>query len=441
MNLTKDPIHSLIVSLAVPAGTAMMFNTLYNVTATFFAGLISTQAVAGLSMSFLLYLSIVGMGLGFGSALTALIGNSLGEKREFLAKIYAAKGIVFILIFAVVMGLLGFLFAPKLLVFLGANDDFLKEALEYIGVIFLASPFFLAVKGLNGILVALGDTKTLRNWLFIGFFINIAFCFLFVRVFNFGVSGIAFSTALVQFLGALFLLYKVSKTQIIDFLNFKMFLPDLRIYSKISRQAIPACLNYLSMSLGGLVLLKFISHYGTSAIAGYGIALRIEQIVVMPIVGIAAAMLSVVSRNFGAREYERVRECYKTALRILLFYCLFACALCVICGTYIISIFDPNADVVAIGQNYLLINSFAFFGYGLIYVSGSTLQAVKRPTPVFVLNAVRQLLLQILIYSLVVYILKESIMYIWYGMFANVYFIGIFFMFYTIFTIKKFSKF
>ena len=441
MNLTKDPIHKLIISLSVPAGTAMMFNTLYNVTGTFFAGLISTEAVAGMSMSFLLYLSVVGMGLGFGSALTALIGNSLGQKREFLAKIYAAKGIVFILIFAFIMASLGFLFAPKLLKFLGANDEFLNEALEYIRVIFLASPFFLAVKGLNGILVALGDTKTLRNWLFFGVFINLAFCFIFVKILHLGVAGIAFSTALVQLLGSAFLLHKVRKTGIIDFLNFKMFSPDMRIYAKISKQAVPACLNYLSMSLGGLVLLKFISYYGTHAVAGYGIALRIEQIVALPTIGIAAAVLSVISRNFGARKYERVFECYKTALRILFFYCLFACAFCVVCGTYIISLFDSTPEVVAVGRSYLLINSFAFFGYGLINVSGSALQAIKKPMMVFALNAIRQLVLQVLIYYFILFILKESIVYIWMGMFANVYLIAFCFLSYTIFKIKKFTSF
>ena len=75
-----------------------MFNTLYNVTGTFFAAKISTLAVAGMSMSFLLYLSVVGIGLGFGSALTALIGNSLGANKPKLAKFYASNGIVFVLV-------------------------------------------------------------------------------------------------------------------------------------------------------------------------------------------------------------------------------------------------------------------------------------------------------------------------------------------------------
>mgnify|MGYP000921397645 CR=1 FL=1 len=114
----------------------------------------------------------------------------------------------------------------------------------------------------------------------------------------------------------------------INFLNLRSFAPELAIYRKILAQALPACLNYLSMSLGGLVLMHFISRYGTHAVAGYGLALRIEQIVMLPTTGIASAVLGIVSQNFGAREYARVRGCYAYAVKFLAVYCTFAAAFC-----------------------------------------------------------------------------------------------------------------
>lgn len=422
MDLTKDSIKPLIISLALPAGLAMMFNTLYNITGTYFASKISTNAVAGMSMSFLLYLSVVGIGLGFGSSLTALIGNALGQKDNNLAKIYAQKGIGFVFIFAVFMGVLGYVFAPKVLVGLGANEEFLPQALEYIMVIFLASPFFLLIKGLNGILVALGDTKSLRNWLFMGLFINVYFCYLYVYILDLGVGGIALATAGVQFLGTIYLAKKVIKTQMVDFWDFKKFLPDQRIYKQILKQAVPSCLNYLCMSFGGLVLLKFITYYGTHAVAGYGIALRIEQIVALPTIGIAAAVLTIVSRNLGAKNYERVKECYKCAILILFYFFLFACGFCVLLGEHIITMFDSDPNVVSAAKGYLLINCFAFFGYGIINISVSALQALKKPIVAFLLNAMRQILLQFCIFTFIVYLLKATLMTMWIGMFFNVYF-------------------
>ena len=437
MNLTKEPINKLVLRLAAPAGVAMSFNTLYNVTGVFFAARISTQALAGFSMSFLLYISVVGVGLGFGSALTALVGNALGGGKEKLAKIYAAKGVFFVLLCALFMGLSGFIFTPHLLKILGANEEFLREAMAYNRVIFLASPFFLLIKSLNGVLVAAGDTKSLRNWLFAGLFINLGFCFFYVDFCGLGIGGIALATASVQLLGSLFLGVKVAKTGMINFLNLRSFAPELAIYRKILAQALPACLNYLSMSLGGLVLMHFISRYGTHAVAGYGLALRIEQIVMLPTTGIASAVLGIVSQNFGAREYARVRGCYAYSVKFLAVYCIFAAAFCLGLGGILVGFFDETPEVVNAAKSYFAVNSLAFIGYALINLSGSTLQGVKRPAAVFVLNFTRQIVLQIALYSLVADVFGGELQDIFKAMFFNVWLIGLTFFFYTKFVLSR----
>ena len=437
MDLLKDPLKGLIVSLSLPAGTAMMFNTLYNVTGTFFAAKISTLAVAGMSMSFLLYLSVVGIGLGFGSALTALIGNSLGANKSKMAKFYASNGIIFVLVFAIFMGLCGYLLAPNLLVILGADHHYINEALDYAGVIFLASPFFLLIKSLNGVLVALGDTKTYRNWLFCGLLINAFFCYFNVFVLGLSVKGIALATASVQFLGTIYLFFKVRKTKMIDYKNLGYFVPNLAVWAKILKQALPACLNYLSMSLGSLVLLKFVSFYGVNAVAGYGIALRIEQILVLPTIGMAAAVLSIVARNHGAKNFQRSIECYKSSLLFLLGYCAFACIFIRLFGESAIRLFDSTPAVLEVAQLYLGINSLAYVAYGVINVSGSTLQAVKRPVAIFLLNGFRQLVLQGTLFYAVVFWLGLEIKFMWLALFFSVYFTAICFLAWTLFRLKR----
>ena len=437
MDLLKDPLNKLIISLSLPAGTAMMFNTLYNVTGTFFAAKISTLAVAGMAMSFLLYLSIVGIGLGFGSALTALIGNSLGAGKVKMAKFYAANGIIFVLAFAIFMGFCGYFLAPNLLTFLGADHHYLKEALDYAGVIFLATPFFLIIKSLNGVLVALGDTKSYRNWLFYGLFINAFFCYLFAFILGLGVKGLALATASVQLLGMIYLFVKVKKAKMIEPRNLSYFMPNFSIWVKITKQALPACLNYLSMSLGSLVLLKFISYYGVNAVAGYGIALRIEQILVLPTIGMAAAVLSIVSRNYGAKNSKRAKQCYKISLLFLLIYCAFACVFIRFFGEDMIRIFDDTPAVLEIAGLYLGINSLAYVAYGTINVSGSTLQAIKRPVAIFLLNGFRQFVLQGSFFYAVVFYFGLEIKFIWLALFFSVYLTAICFVFWTLYQLRR----
>ena len=376
-----------------------------------------------MAMSFLLYLSIVGIGLGFGSALTALIGNSLGAGKVKMAKFYAANGIIFVLVFAIFMGFCGYFLAPNLLTFLGADHHYLKEALDYAGVIFLAAPFFLII--------------SYRNWLFYGLFINAFFCYFFAFILDLGVKGLALATASVQLLGMIYLFVKVKKAKMIEPRNLSYFVPNFSIWAKITKQALPACLNYLSMSLGSLVLLKFISYYGVNAVAGYGIALRIEQILVLPTIGMAAAVLSIVSRNYGAKNFKRAKQCYKISLLFLLIYCAFACVFIRFFGEDMIRIFDDTPAVLEIAGLYLGINSLAYVAYGTINVSGSTLQAIKRPVAIFLLNGFRQFVLQGSLFYAVVFYFGLEIKFIWLALFFSVYLTAICFVFWTLHQLRR----
>ena len=232
--------------------------------------------------------------------------------------------------------------------------------------------------------------------------------------------------------------YKINdKIQTIE-VNFTASISELKKSpAQILKQAVPSCLNHLSMSLGGLVMLKFVSFYGTDAIAGYGIALRIEQIVGLPTIGIASAVMSIVARNFGAREYGRVLECYKSALKIVFYYCLFACAFCVFVGVHVAAAFKAGETAIAIAQSFLLTVAFTYFGYGVMNISGGVLQGVRRPIAVFILNFIRQIVLQICIFSFIVFTLKGVVADIWLGVMCNVYFIAICFLLYTFYALRR----
>jgi Na+-driven multidrug efflux pump len=109
--LTTQSIPTLIKQLAIPASIGMFFNTMYNVVDTFYAGLISTQAISALTLSFMIFFLIIGFGYGFSSAITALLGNALGKKRYKLASIYAHKGLIFVPLIGLTLSIIGYFFA------------------------------------------------------------------------------------------------------------------------------------------------------------------------------------------------------------------------------------------------------------------------------------------------------------------------------------------
>ena len=117
-HLTTQNIPTLIKQLAIPASVGMFFNTMYNVVDTFYAGLISTEAIAALSLSFMIFFLIIGLGYGFSSAITALLGNAFGRKKYKLASIYAHKGLFFIPLLGIFLSIIGYYAAPSLFILL-----------------------------------------------------------------------------------------------------------------------------------------------------------------------------------------------------------------------------------------------------------------------------------------------------------------------------------
>ena len=134
MNLTTDPIPGLVRKIAVPASIGFFFNTMYNVVDTYFAGFISTEALAALSISFPVFFIIIAMGTGISQGGTALIANALGEKDSEKAHHICVQCLSFGILFAIGLTILGFAFAPFLFGVLGATGDYLELALDYMNV-------------------------------------------------------------------------------------------------------------------------------------------------------------------------------------------------------------------------------------------------------------------------------------------------------------------
>jgi putative MATE family efflux protein len=436
-NLTTENIPTLIRQLAIPASVGMFFNTMYNVVDTFYAGLISTQAISALTLSFMIFFLIIGFGYGFSSAITALLGNALGKKRYKLASIYAHKGLIFVPVIGIVLTVLGYFAAPYLFTLLGAKGEYLQISLDYINTILFGSIFFMFNFSLNSILVATGDTKSYRNSLIFGFFGNIILNPIFIYGFNLGIKGLALATVLIQVINMFYLLYKVLQTKLVHFEKLEYFMPNLRIYKLFATQGLPASLNMLTMSIGSLILTYFVSHYGVQAVAGYGIGYRVEQLMLLPALGLNTAVLTLVSNNFGAKKYDRVIETLKVSIKYGFIISTIGIISLTILGRFIISLFDSNPIVVDFGVDYLLVEIWIFYAYVVLFICVSTLQAIKQPKMLLYIGLYRQIFAKLIIAYFIVKYFELDFIYLWFGILFMIYSAAIFAYFYTNGLLKK----
>ena len=433
--LTTEEIPSLIKQLAIPASVGMFFNTMYNVVDTFYAGLISTQAIAALSLSFMIFFLIIGLGYGFSSAITALLGNAFGKKRYKLASIYAHKGLFFIPIIGIFLSIIGYYASPSLFMLLGAKEEYLQTSIEYINPILFGTVFFMFNFSLNSVLVAQGDTKTYRNTLIFGFFANLALNPIFIYGFLFipamGIKGIAIATVLIQIMNMFFMLYKVLQTKVIHFEKLEYFLPDFRVYKQFLNQGLPISLSMLTMAFGSLILTYFVSHYGMQAVAGYGIGYRVEQLMLLPALGLNTAVLALVSNNYGAKKYDRVIETLKVSLKYGFIISTVGIIILSLLGRFIITQFDSNEIVVNFGVDYLLVEIWIFYAYIVLFICVSTLQGIKKPKMILYISLYRQIIAKLIIAWIIVKYFELDFIYLWFGILFMIYSAAIFAYFYT----------
>ena len=314
MNILSDNIKKLIRRLAIPAVTGVLFQTLYNVVDTFFAGKISPESLSALSKSFPVYFIIIASSIGITVAGTSLIGNSIGEKNDKNSLFYFSHIIYFAIFISIVITILGLKFSDDIFYLMGSTENVTNLGLQYTDIIFFGAILFILVVALNSLLHAEGDTKTYRNVLILSFFINIIlnpiliFGFMFIPAY--GIKGIAISTIVAQGFSCLIILFKVIKNDRVKTISREFLVPKLYFFKSIFFQSMPIILSICGYSVASAIIFTYVGQSGEYATAGYGAGTRIEQVVLLPILGINTAIITIISQDFGAKNYARVKEAY-----------------------------------------------------------------------------------------------------------------------------------
>jgi len=418
--ITSKPIIQLLKKIAIPASTGSIFQTLFNIVDTFFAGKISSDALAALAKSFPLYFIIISAGIGIVAGCNSLISNSLGQRNRFAALIYSHHTFIYSILLSIIITTLGVLFSYDILKLMGSSSESIILAKKYTDIIFYGTVFFLILTSLNAILYSQGDTKTYRNVLIVGLFANILlnpiFIFGFLFIPAFGIAGLAISTILIQFFACVYLYYKVNQT--ILKINFKTesFLIRKNFFLNIFNQCMPITFALFLVALGSYLILSFISVFGDEAVAGYGAAVRFEHIFTLPVIGLNTAVITIAGQNFGARRYDRVRETYKKATFIgFLIMCLSGIVIFLL-SEFIISLFTNDLEVIKFGSNYLRIAAFIGPIYPVFFISHALFTSLKKTHYIFYSNLFRMVILPFIIIWIILNVYEGYFQDIFYGL-------------------------
>ena len=383
IKLTKDPIWTLLRKVTIPASVGSLFQTFYNLVDTWFAGKISAEAIGAIAKSFPIYFTIIAVGVGIGAATNAMIGNSIGEKKEKIASLYIAQSLIFAVVVSILVTLFGLNASNFLLGVMGSNAEGIVLTRKYLDIIFYGTFIVLIQISLNGTLNAQGDTKSYRNVLIFSFFLNIFLNPLFIWGYGFipgfGIAGLAIATVISQLIGTIYLAYKVNNCKIREYLKIECFIPKFEFLKSLTNQAVPVMFSMLFIGVGIFNILYFIGKFGDLATAGYGAALRIEQVFLLPVIGLNTAVLSIGGQNFGAKAYNRIRELYTKALFFGVSFMVGAGIIIFLGAEFFVSLFTDNQEAIKHGAIYLKIAAFIGPIYPSFFITTAVFQAIKKP--------------------------------------------------------------
>ena len=425
MDLVRDPITRLIRQIAVPFALGMIFNTMFNVTDTFYAGRLSTDSLAALSLSFPMFFLVLGPGMGIQTGASALISNALGAGDRRRAVQYQIQAILLAGIVTVVVSVALNIALPAMYRFFGADGEVLAGGLRYMRVIASGGLVIALAQVLNAGLVARGDTRAFRNVLIAIALLNVGLD----PVLMFGVSigdttliprmqeaGTALATVLLQGVGLGYLIVRGRREGVYDGAVRSDWRPRGDLIRDLVGQSAPATLDFLIMTLGSFVINYFVSDFGRNPIAAYGASLRIEQIALLPLFGISTALSTLVGQNNGAGRLDRVDESFRTSVRISVFAAVAILTPVLLAAGSLLRLFTDTAEVVAIGRRYLYIQGITYFSYILMNLSNAVLRGLKRPIMIMWVGVYRQIAAPFAVFPFLAYVLGMRVDGVFWGL-------------------------
>jgi putative MATE family efflux protein len=417
MNLTNDNIPFLVRKLAIPASVGTLFQTFYNIVDTFFAGKISPEALSALSKSFPIYFIIIATSIGVSVAGTSLIANSIGENNKKNILYYFTHIIIYGLIISAVITFLGLYYSEKVFLLMGSSSEVTNLGTAYTDIIFYGSILFILVVSLNSLLHAEGDTKTYRNVLIISFFLNIIlnpiFIFGFLFIPAYGVKGIAIATLIAQFVAFIIVLVKVIYNKRVKEISKEFFFIKYYYIKNIFFQSMPITVAISGYSIAATIVFTYIGLSSEYAVAGYGAATRIEQVVLLPILGINTAIISIIAQNYGANLFDRVRETYFVSIKYGLFIMIISGLLVYITAEIVPTFFSNNPEVIDFSTRYLKISAFILPAYPIFFLSNGFFMALKKSENAMFNNILRNVLVPITVFYLAKYLSADFNSFFW----------------------------
>ncbi len=392
--LGTEKIGKLLVKMSVPAIIGMLVNALYNVVDTIFIGRgVGTLGIGGITIAFPVQLIIMSVGMLVGMGSASVISRSLGNGDRDRASKTAGNAFLVSAVFGMGVMVLGLLFMQPILRLLGATDEILPYAREYLSVILFGAVFITFAMSANNIARAEGKAVVAMLTMLIGTGMNIVLDPIFIFGLKMGIRGAATATVISQFLAFAFLLVFFISGKSSLKIKLKHLKPDWPVLGEVFKLGIPIFVRQLGMSILAIVVNNSLRAYGSEVhIAGFGIINRLLMFTLMPIMGISQGFQPIAGYNYGAGSTDRVKQTVKLSIIVSSAVALFAFLVMMLFPRTLLQIFTADAQLIREGTEALRVVILALPFVGLQLIGSTYFLAIGKAIPSLLLGMSRQIL-------------------------------------------------
>jgi putative MATE family efflux protein len=396
--LTDGSVGSHLVKLSIP----MLFNILtvvaFNLTDTYFVAQLGTDELAAMSLTFPVIATLASLTMGLGDGAGAVVAIAIGEENHQKVKQLNTNGLTLSLLIGIILTVVALMTITPLFTALGAKSEVLSLVKEYMRIWYLGAIFLVVSAIAMNTIRALGEMKVLSLIVLTATLINILLDPLFI----FGLlgfprlelAGAAIATVVSQgtiLLGALMFLHHERLISLTPSKLGKVW----KSWGEILHLGIPAAAkNAISpISLG--LITSMVSLYGSEAIAAFGIASRLESLVMIVFFSLSAAIAPVVGQNWGAKKYQRVNHAFSLSSRFCVIWGVVIALVLGFTAPGLASVFNKNSEVVAIVAKYMAIVPISYAAAGIVLIASSTFIALGKPLPSITMTLAHTLVIYI----------------------------------------------
>ena len=384
-------VPKAVISNVIPSIVSMIMVLVYNLADTFFIGQTKdAYMVAAVSVATPVFLLFMAVGMLFGIGGTSLISRMLGEGKEESAK----KTSSFCFWSGFTIGIIAmvciWIFVQPICRAIGASSETMEYAAQYLNIVAAGIPFLIVSNSFSNIIRAEGNAKTAMMGMIIGNLMNIVLDPLMILGFGWNVAGAAIATVLGNIFSAGFYIrHLVSRKSMLS-VNPKDYRAGNGIAKGVMAIGVPASLNSILLSTSNIIINNMMVNYGDMAVAGLGVAMKVNMIVVMLLVGLGSGIQPLLGYCYGAGNRKRYVDVLKFSLALAFGLSMVMTAICYFGAGGLVKAFLDNPDAYDYGIMFARTYIYSGPVMGILFVFMNAIQATGAAVPSLILSVSRQ---------------------------------------------------